>query len=360
LILPAWFLGFSVVHQGLAQLFVVPKAVVGGKECGVATPSLKPKLLKLGLVSACSALLLAVVLARLDLARLGAALARVQPLWLLAAGGAFLGGLLCGALRWSAALRAGGVSVRSGPLVRACLASHLFNVILLSPALGDVAKSALFARWHGARASTIYATTLLDRVFSVGGTVLFVGLVLALFLRGPALDELQFRGRENSLWLWLLPLLLAAVLAAVWKTSPRLCELARTVLGRLRESLQQLRQRPALAAGGCLAGLAGQACNTAILPLCLAAVSSVAVPWNAVMWTFPLIAVAAVLPVTIGGAGVREGAALLLLSRHGIPAEDIVAAGLLTLGVYLGWALAGAAVGWREELAFLRGQEQPA
>ena len=324
----------------------------------MATPSLKPKLLKLGLVSACSALLLAVVLARLDLSRLGAALARVQPLWLLAAGGAFLGGLLCGAVRWSAALRAAGVSVRSGPLVRACLASHLFNVLLLSPALGDVAKSALFARWHGERASTIYATTLLDRAFSVGGTMLFVGLVLALFLHGPAMDELQFHGGKNSLWLWVTPLLLATVLLVVWKASPRLRELARNVLDRLRVSSLQLRERPALAAAGCLAGLAGQTCNTAILPLCLASVSSMAVPWSAVMWTFPLIAVAAVLPVTVGGAGVREGAALLLLSRHGIPAEDIVAAGLLTLSVYLSWALAGAAVGWREELAFLRGQEQ--
>ncbi len=316
--------------------------------------TLKPKLIKLLLVAACSVLLLGAVLSRLDLSRLATALGRIQPAWLAAAAMTFAGGLLCGALRWGMALKAGRIQVRGGPLLRASLAGHFFNTILLGPAGGDVAKSAVFSRWHGSPVSTIYASSLLDRAFSVGGSILFTVVVLALALHGPLLNELHLEAGGKSPWLWAIPVAAAVVAAVIWRSSPK----ARAFTGKLKVALlgsvQQLRRRPALALTGCFAGLAGQACNTAILPLSLAAVAGSAIPWGDTIWAFPIIAMVAVLPVTVGGSGVREGAALLLLTRYGIPAEDIVAAGLLTLGVYLGWAVVGAAVGWREEMAFLR------
>jgi hypothetical protein len=289
-----------------------------------------------------------------DLPRLATALGRIQPLWLAMAGLTFGGGLLCGAARWGTALKAGQIPVRRGPLLRASFAGHFFNSILLGPAGGDVAKSALFARWHGSPGSAVYASSLLDRAFSLGGSVLFTALVLGLALHGPLPEELRWQGGGGSPWLWAVPLAAAATLAAVWKRPAKARAFASKLKAALQASLRRLRDRPALAVRGCLAGLVGQLCNTAVLPLCLAAVAAQAVPWSDTIWTFPLIAMVAVLPVTVGGSGVREGAALFLLARYGIPAEDIVAAGLLTLGVYLGWAGIGAAVGWREEMAFLR------
>ncbi len=330
---------------------------MGGTQCVASMQTLKPKLIKVLVVLACSALMLTVVFSRVDFARLGGALARVKPVWLLGAFVMFFAGLLSGALRWSAALRAGEVPVRPAPLLRASLAGHFFNLILLSPALGDVAKSALFARWHGARAGVIYATTLLDRAFSVGGSAVFVVIVFALILHGPAMESLRPAGGLHQPWLAAgagLGLLVAVLL---WRSLPGLRSMAFLLADRLRKSLRQLRRRPALAVAGCAAGLMGQVCNTAIMPLCLAAVAGVSLAWGEILWAFPIIAMVAVLPVTIGGAGVRAGAAMLLLVPFGIPAEDIVAAGLLTFGVYAGWALAGLAVGWREELAFLRARE---
>ncbi len=48
-----------------------------------------------------------------------------------------------------------------------------------------------------------------------------------------------------------------------------------------------------------------------------------------VLLTFPLVILTNVLPVTIGGLGVREGAAALLLAHYGVPAADAVLAALL-------------------------------
>jgi uncharacterized membrane protein YbhN (UPF0104 family) len=48
-----------------------------------------------------------------------------------------------------------------------------------------------------------------------------------------------------------------------------------------------------------------------------------------VLLTFPLVILTNVLPVTVGGLGVREGAAALLLAHYGVPAADAVLAALL-------------------------------
>jgi uncharacterized membrane protein YbhN (UPF0104 family) len=49
----------------------------------------------------------------------------------------------------------------------------------------------------------------------------------------------------------------------------------------------------------------------------------------------PFVAIAAMLPVTIAGIGLREGAWVLLLARHGIPAANAVAYSLLYLVAFL-------------------------
>jgi uncharacterized membrane protein YbhN (UPF0104 family) len=48
-----------------------------------------------------------------------------------------------------------------------------------------------------------------------------------------------------------------------------------------------------------------------------------------VLLTFPLVILTNVLPITVGGLGVREGAAALLLAHYRVPAADAVLAALL-------------------------------
>jgi uncharacterized membrane protein YbhN (UPF0104 family) len=54
---------------------------------------------------------------------------------------------------------------------------------------------------------------------------------------------------------------------------------------------------------------------------------------SVVLLTFPIVILTNVLPVTVGGLGVREGAAALLLAHYGVPAADAVLAALLMFAI---------------------------
>jgi uncharacterized membrane protein YbhN (UPF0104 family) len=52
-----------------------------------------------------------------------------------------------------------------------------------------------------------------------------------------------------------------------------------------------------------------------------------------VVLTFPLVVLTNVLPITIGGLGVREAAAAALLSHYGVSPADAALAALLMFGI---------------------------
>ena len=70
-------------------------------------------------------------------------------------------------------------------------------------------------------------------------------------------------------------------------------------------------------------------------------------PWRYVRWRtalafMPAVAIAQVLPISVGGLGVREGAFVLFLGPLGVPAGQAVALGLLVYGLNLAVSLLGA------------------
>lgn len=67
-------------------------------------------------------------------------------------------------------------------------------------------------------------------------------------------------------------------------------------------------------------------------------------PLVTIGWIRSLMMVATMPPITVSGLGLREGAALLLLSRYGIAAERIVAFSLSVFGVALVFGLLGGVV----------------
>jgi len=56
----------------------------------------------------------------------------------------------------------------------------------------------------------------------------------------------------------------------------------------------------------------------------------------------PAVAIAQVLPISLGGLGVREGAFVLFLGPLGVEASQAVALGLLVYGLNLAVSLLGA------------------
>ena len=64
--------------------------------------------------------------------------------------------------------------------------------------------------------------------------------------------------------------------------------------------------------------------------------------WSAAMAFIPVVAIAQVLPLSVSGLGLREGALVLLLVPLGVAAGQAVALGLLLYGINLVVSLLGA------------------
>jgi rSAM/selenodomain-associated transferase 2 len=81
---------------------------------------------------------------------------------------------------------------------------------------------------------------------------------------------------------------------------------------------------------------------------CLQAVSPEPVPWTRLLWMYHLVTVIAALPLTVAGAGLREGSSMVLLAQYGFAESRAVAGAMLTLSVHLTWAAVGAGLLLRE------------
>ena len=252
------------------------------------------------------------------------------------------------AWRWHLMLRLTDCAVHPAATARMSLIGHFFYTVLFGAAGGDLAKSALYARWYRLPLPKILVAIPLDRLLGFCGLAAFAGLAFGwaaltgafstneiIVLRWPAgwaigilaLSVLLFatllRRRSDSMWTQWLRALAAR--------------------GRLLIAV------PRVAAQGLLCGFLVQVAMSGVLASNLQAVSGTPLRWGNLLWTLPVISVMSALPITVVGLGFREGAALALLGFYGIPAADAVAASLLTLLVSLFWAAMGATLFWRED-----------
>jgi uncharacterized membrane protein YbhN (UPF0104 family) len=140
-------------------------------------------------------------------------------------------------------------------------------------------------------------------------------------------------------------LLLCVVLAAA--ASPRLGgRLVKTegwvrFVGAVHLGLARLRGKPRAAGEVLLVGVAYQL--AVVLAAFLAAHAlGLDVSPTAALAFMPAVAIAQVLPISVGGLGVREGAFVLFLGPLGVPAGQAVALGLLVYGLNLAVSLLGA------------------
>jgi rSAM/selenodomain-associated transferase 2 len=284
---------------------------------------------------------------RLKLHALVDAFRTMRPGWFIAAVLANGIAFLPAAWRWHLVLRLTGNSVHPGATARLTLVGHFLYTVLFGAFGGDTAKVALYARWYRFPFPTVLATAPLDRLLGFGGLLVFAAIALgAAAVSGafPHADTLS--GRRPQQWIAAF-LIAAAVIVLMFKRS-RL----ENAVGQFRRVLltgaRQLLVSPAVAISGVLCGFAVQLGLNAVLAFNLQAVTQLSIPWSAVAWTFPLIAIISALPITVAGLGTREGAALLLLGLYGVPEATAVAASLLTLSASVIWAIVGGLLLWRE------------
>jgi rSAM/selenodomain-associated transferase 2 len=301
---------------------------------------------RLGIRIACvsvSAGALWVILRRVDPHSLAEVLRQMKPGWFLLAGLLFGLALALAAGRWHLVLRNSRMAVHPQATVRTVLIGHFLNTLLFGPAGGDIAKSALYARWFNFPMSSVMATCFLDRLLGGAGFLLFVALIpgLALYSTsrsdGPELFALPQPGWSAAI---LVPLALAALvlLRRRFQGASALRRMGEAFVTGARELLVN----PKRALASLVLSFFSHAAMSALLLVCLQAVAQRPFSIPELLWTFPVISLITAVPVTFAGAGLREGAALVLLGMYGIPEADAVAASLLVFTIYLAWAaLAG-------------------
>ena len=287
------------------------------------------------------------VIRRIQPQALGQTFHHMHAAWFVAS--SLLYGLLFvpASMRWHIALRLSGSAIDLATSLRLSLIGHFFYTILFGAAGGDVAKSAVYARQHGLLLPNILAASSLDRLLGSVGLVLFSAVAFGIALANGGLMPLEHLSMH-------LPRPWAMIAAAVVLVLA--CLLIRSRRGSLWErfvnafltSGRKLIRTPKDFLAGVLCGVGVQLALSGVLALNLQAVSSSPLPWERLIWTFPVISIISALPVTVAGLGVRESAALFLFGWYNVSGPDAVAASLLTAISGLWWTIVGGILLWRE------------
>ncbi|MEA3056715.1 MAG: glycosyltransferase 2 family protein [Actinomycetota bacterium] len=261
-------------------------------------------------------------------------------------------GIVLSAFRWQAVLAALGLRARVRRLLNHYLAGLFVGNFLPSTIGGDVLRVARQSAENGDRPST-FASVVLERL--TGWLVLPV-ITLTAFVINPGLRRL---GNATLLAFVLsvttLVLLCALLFAAAHpRVGGRLVESEgwQRFLGAVHLGLDRFRRHPSAVANVLLVGFAYQL--AVVLSAYLAARAlGLDVGPTAILAFMPAVAIAQVLPISLGGLGVREGAFVLFLHPLGVERGEAIALGLLFYGMNLAVSLLGAP-------SFAVGSRQPA
>ena len=304
---------------------------------------------KLLLRSAVSIVLLALLVRRVHVSSL-------VPTWdlptALSLGGALLltlTGIVLSTIRWRQVLQALGLPTGVRPLLSHYLAGLFVGNFLPSTIGGDVLRVARLAAVNGDRPDT-FASVVLERLT---GWLVLPMLTLGAMVVNPGLVRL---GAASTVALTIsitTLVLLGCTLAVV--ASPKLGgRLAgrpgwQRFAGAVHVGLGRLRAHPVAALSVLAAGVAYQLV-VVLSGLLATRALDLDVSLTAAMAFMPAVAIAQVIPISLGGLGVREGAFVLFLGPLGVPTASAVALGLLVYGLNLCVSLLGApafAVGGR-------------
>lgn len=294
-----------------------------------------------------SAVMLAVLLPRVHLSSL---IPRNQAAvgWLAAGLLAWLAGVLLATLRWQRVLDTLSLPEDVPSLLSHALAALFVSNFLPSTIGGDLLRVSRVSASNGNLPGS-FASVVIERL---SGFVVLPVFTLVALIAQPALLRL---GPASRICLLLsggtLAVLVVILMVASNPRGRRLAENENWLrfAGAVHLGLEKLRQAPAAAAT--IVGIAVGYQATIVLAAWMAA-HALGIPlgWTAAMAFIPVVAMAQVLPISVNGLGLREGALVLLLTPLGVSTGQAVALGLLLYGVNLTVSLLGApafAVGTR-------------
>ena len=297
--------------------------------------------------------MLVVLLPRIDVEHLVPEWDRTTPFWLVAALLSTATGVVVSALRWEAVLVALDVHVRARTLLHHLFAGLFVGNFLPSTIGGDVLRVRRLSRETNQWAMS-FASVVLDRL---SGMLVLPLITLTALAVNPGLRSLGTASVVAALVSIATLLLLGALLYATghpgfggrFTGTSRFHRVAAAVhLGSVR-----FRENPRAAAGVVVAGFAYQLLVVLAAFLAARALGLEQVRLTAALAFVPAVAILQVLPISLGGLGIREGSFVLFLHPLGVPTGRAVALGLLIYFLNLTASLLGApsfAVGGRDRV----------
>ena len=258
-----------------------------------------------------------------------------------------------GSVKWRMIVNAAGAQL-DYPTSAQCYAGGLFATLFLPSIIGgDVVRLAMGLR-RSPNPAAVLAGNVADRFLDVLAQVGLVGLGLVLL---PGSVPTSLRGQAQKGLVILTAAGGVALVAAILLRKPLLRGRSirfRRQLARLQFALRTVSRKPHVLFLGWLLGTGIQTTFLTLTAL-LAVSCGLFLPLRVWFFAWPLAKLAAILPLTQGGIGVREAALVALLSPFGAPGPLVLAAGLVWEGVIVaGGLIAGV-------IAFLlrRGQSSP-
>ncbi|MDR7519552.1 MAG: lysylphosphatidylglycerol synthase transmembrane domain-containing protein [Armatimonadota bacterium] len=274
-----------------------------------------------------SLVLVGVLLWNTDRAKLVTTIGALDPALFASAAVCYLLAQTLSAVRWQVLLRSEGIAVSLGRLVLFYLEGTFFNLLLPTLIGGDVVRAhRIYVRAQ--RNEAAVASVLVDRLS---------GLIALLAVAWGSLAA-----DRHAVGAWpVLSFSAALVLGAVVISRRGVKALVRRVLGRptlarVEEGVTSFYQ--AIARYGSRRGILAQVCGLSLVIQVIVILGhflvgralGLSTPFVVFLGLIPLATIVAMIPISVGGLGVRDGAMVYLFGRAGLPFAD-------ALGLSLGW-----------------------
>ncbi|HZV59801.1 MAG TPA: lysylphosphatidylglycerol synthase transmembrane domain-containing protein [Candidatus Eremiobacteraceae bacterium] len=290
-----------------------------------------------------AALILGTLFHYLPLGPLRAAVARIPLSRFVAILLIYLSAHVLGIVKWRTVVNSAGARLDFATAAQ-CYAGGLFATLFLPSIVGgDLVRLAVGLRRSPSPAAVL-AGNIADRFLDVAAQGALVTLGLCLL---PGSLPLPLRSPGVGVFWWITAIVVFLLIISALLRRPLLRGRSfrvRRQLARLRYALRSVSRRPHILLAGWLLGLGIQSALLALTAL-LASSCGLTLPLRVWLFAWPLAKLAAVLPLTQGGIGVREAALVALLVPFGASASLVLAVGLLWEGIIIsGGLIAGIAV----------------
>ncbi len=289
--------------------------------------------------------LIALAFYLVDFQQVAAQLVRAQPVYFALALLLYMTAIVVNGAKWQVLLRAQGVHVPFGAVLRFIFVGFFFNNFLPANVGGDVMRGYSLARYTD-RAADAAVSVIVDRVIGLMAymTTAVIAAIIAVNFSGHS--ELQ-----RAEWVAIVALAvlalgfgvllsrrLRAIIARIFQI--RFLAPLAPLWGRISDAFgaYRFRYRSLVAAFGI--ALVGILCTTLVNWLLSQSMGGL-MSLQAIMLFNPLIALVLMVPITIGGIGVMQTAYPFFFGLVGVPADHALAVSILMQAVMFLGSLPG-------------------